>query len=153
MARLAFFLFLFIVSALLVPQLVHCYRTGHWVPVKAEIVGNEIREFGRNKSGTRYLVDLRYRYRVDGVMQEGSMYDSFGSLGEGDSLMMDEAEALAEVYRVGAPLVVYHNPKKPSEAVISPGFSGYRWVPAIFFVVLVVAQVAVAWPMNRKRRR
>jgi hypothetical protein len=96
---------------------------------------------------------LRYQYTVDNVIQKGSLYDSFGSLGKGRSIGMDEAEGLAKVYRVGAPLVVYYNPNKPSEAVISPGFSGYRWVPVIFFIAMLITQVAVAWPAQTKRHR
>ena len=145
-AKFVFSLILFLASAALAPTLLHCLKTGLWVETDAEVVGIEIREYGKTRSFTRYLVDVRYQYAVNGEKKIGSSYDSFGRLGEGYSVRQDEALTLAEAYKVGTPLKAYYNPNKTSDAVLSPGFSGYRWTPVVFFVVMVLTLIATVWP-------
>lgn len=73
-----------------------------------------------DEDGDSYTAEVRYRYAVEGVEHTGERV-AFTRWNDND---VRDAETVRDRYPVGATIVVYHNPRTHSDAVLEPGLHG-----------------------------
>ena len=84
-----------------------------WRPIGANVVASGTAR-GCGKGGHRFTVDLRYRYRVDGVDYSGGQL-RFGSQPCGSESAM---AATASRWPVGADVTAFYDPAHPASSVL-----------------------------------
>lgn len=88
-----------------------------WPQVQATVEQSGIREERDSKGQSRYLIDVRYRYQVDGrELSASRVY--FGDTG---FLLESEAREVLAPYPVGQVVSASYNPADPQSAVLEPG--------------------------------
>lgn len=93
------------------------------------------------------VVAIEYRYEV-----AGEIYTS-RAIGQGMAPVQagtPEAERLLNTYQVGVPVIVYHNPDNPAQAMLEPELpAGTSTMVALFFGIAIVLALA-AWFIRPK---
>ncbi len=93
-----------------------------------------------DSGGSIYYPVIHYRYEVDGLFYENTVY-KYGQ-GERTPRGFNGPDAAAAhgktAYPVGTPLTVYVNPADPSQAVVEPGAGWSVFVPLAIGLSLAV---------------
>ncbi|WP_198159740.1 DUF3592 domain-containing protein [Picosynechococcus sp. PCC 7003] len=115
-----------------------------WPSVQGSVVQTEIRRETRSKGSpgatlntyVEYYVSVNYTYDVEGHSYFSSRY----SLGEGDRVSRRykersdaEAEAISR-FPEGTTVIVYYDPKQPTEAVLTTGWNWGTFTPLLMGV-------------------
>jgi hypothetical protein len=94
----------------------------NWPYVEGEIL--QARVFARNETGDQqgtptheWLIEVRYRYVVDGVPLQGNRLRAFGL----HHFTQEAAQSEIAPFGVGQQVKVYYSPAKPTESVLIPG--------------------------------
>lgn len=88
-----------------------------WPQVQATVEQSGIQEERDSKGRTRYLIDVRYRYRVDGrELSASRVY-----FGDSGFLLESEAHKVLAPYAVGQVVTASYDPVDPQSAVLEPG--------------------------------
>lgn len=112
----------------------------------SQVVSEEDQVLGTIFHWRTYRPDVHYRYQIG-----GQQYDGARVLFSQRWLTRAAAEALAQPYRPGRPVVVHHHPVRPSLAVLQPDISwpglGYQVCigVALYFVGAFIALVLFHW--------
>ncbi len=118
--------------------LAQAWGAGGWPEVSGEILSVAIRTEletspgrtvtrGARERARRYYPEVTYAWQVDGVRYTGSRYRLGSTHAKYEE--REAAQSAAAKFRAGAPIAVFHDPKRPSEAVLERLPSGGVWVP------------------------
>ena len=99
-------------------------RSPKWPSVEAEVLGSQVRSEG-TEYGRLYLPRVRYRYRVQDQIYEGSRV-VFGGLLKVPRRA--DAERVATRYPAGNKVALRYDPANPRVAVLEPGARWHVWL-------------------------
>ena len=131
----------------------------NWKSVPCTILSSRVHENrGDSDSGPTYLIEMEYRYEIDGKFYQGDRYNfvSFSSSGR------TAKQKVVKQHPVGAERTCYVDPKDPSRSVINPsitlsmfiGLFGLIFIVVglggIFFINRLLSQFDVRRLLNRK---
>ncbi|WP_141326002.1 DUF3592 domain-containing protein [Myxococcus sp. AB025B] len=109
-------------------------QSASWPTVQGTITASEVESVRRARSTTHGL-KLTYTYFVDGQQHEGHNHRVMNPR----SGRLEEAQALAAQYPVGARVTVHHAPGDPSRAVLQAGLGGAELVLLLLLPFNLVA--------------
>jgi hypothetical protein len=117
------------------------WKSGSWPAAEGIVQSSSVKHTTGRHGG--YMVEVRYRFTVDGREHAGTRID-FG--GDAVSSDLSPAKTIADMYSAGATITVYYQPDSPAVCVLEPGLKGHAWfIPAfgLFFLALGCAGVAL----------
>jgi hypothetical protein len=131
MGAAVFLLFLVAILIFQVIRLQKAENSLQWPSTNGQIVHAGIKTVSDGNYGTAEVPDIRFKYLVNGVEYTGKQL-SYGAGG-------GSTDSVVARYRPGSTVLVYHNPSKPSEAVLIPGSgtSNYLIVAWMLFLALI----------------
>lgn len=96
------------------------YSSAEWPTVTGRIVNRQVHERSGVEGETQYEAEVRYRYTVAG-QEYVSTRRQYGARAR--SASRGGALRSMDGYAVDDPVLVYHNPDSPKEAVLEPGLN------------------------------
>ena len=91
-------------------------RARSWPTAQGKVIDSRVREVS-DSDGISYEAYVLYEYSVNGVRHRSDVW----RLGVGRSSFTGAAKKAVAKYPVGAPVMVYVNPDKPSDAMLEAG--------------------------------
>ena len=118
-----------------------------WQPVVGVIVSSDLDVEIDSDGNTYYRANIRYAYGLDGQEFNGDRV----YIGQTSTTDRKPTFDLLLKYEKGAAVVVYYDPRTPTQAVLEPGLLGVNWVlPAIGggFLVFGLVFSLIGWRVN-----
>ena len=116
------------------------YTTRSWQPIMVEVTKAELHS-SRGRKSTTYRVAAQYRYEVGGKTYTGKRVgygdEAADNIGEWHE---DRFAELDDARKSGQPLLAWHDPKNPAEAVLDRNL---RWGMVLFLLPFAVLFSAV----------
>lgn len=120
----------------------------NWPAVPGIVIVSEVREsHSTDEDGhtsTSYYPHVEYSYTANGISYTGKQISFGGVLGRSNP---SAAQDVVARYPLNAPVTVYYNPEKPSEAVLERALSGGGKAAKIIGIILIVLSVIIACPL------
>lgn len=123
-----------VLYAMLIHPMLKEAAAAKWPQVPCQIISSRVESHRRNKGGSTYSIEIRYRYEFKGRAYTGTRYNF--TTGNSSSRGW-RAEAVAK-FPAGIQTLCYVNPDDPIEAVLSVKPSPDHWfglIPGVFLVV------------------
>jgi Protein of unknown function (DUF3592) len=97
-------------------------RARYWPTAQGTILDSRVRE-AQDDGATVYDAHILYEYSVNGVKLRSDVW----RLGVGRSSFMGFAKRAVAKYPIGAPVMVYFNPDKPTDAMLETGNASWAF--------------------------
>jgi hypothetical protein len=118
-----------------------------WLPVDGVIVSSDLNVETDSDGNTYYRANVRYAYGLDGQEFTGDRV----YIGQTSATDRKPIFDLLLKYEKGVAVVVYYDPRTPTQAVLEPGLHGVNWtLPAIGsgFLVFGLVFSLIGWRVN-----